>query len=108
MGVWGDDGGREASRVSHEYPGVGDKEGGRETSGVAENPQRSRHGVGGGVESPQGAGTPGVAELPRGDETPGGTTASEGGPREDGEGRGGDKTSPTTQVTKERGAGGGE
>ena len=44
---------------------------------VAENPGEGRHGVGGRVESPQGADTPGVAEDPRGDKTPRGTTATD-------------------------------
>ena len=55
-------GGRESSGVAHESPKVGDEEGGREASGVAENPGEGRHGVGGGVNSPQGANTPRVAE----------------------------------------------
>ena len=62
----GDEEGREASRVAHESLGVGDKEGGHEASGVAENPRRYRQGVGGGFELPHGIETPGVAELPRG------------------------------------------
>ena len=49
----------------------------------------------GGVKLPQGAYTPGVAEFPWGDKTPGGTTASESGLREDGWGRGGSEN-PTT------------
>ena len=77
------------------FPRSGGREGGgRKASGVAENPQGSRQGVGGGVESPQGTNTPGVTELPRGGETPGVTTAGEGAPREDGRGRGGYKTPP--------------
>ena len=70
LGVRGNDRGREASEVAHESPGVGEKEGGRDASGVAENPRGSRHGVGGGVESPQGTNTPGVAELSWGDNPP--------------------------------------
>ena len=45
-GVRGDRWGREASRVDHESLGVGDKEGGREDSGVAENPRGYPQGVG--------------------------------------------------------------
>ena len=77
LGLRGGDGGREASRVAHESSGVGDEEGIREASGVAENPQGSRQGVRGGFELPQGTDTPGVAEFPRGDETSGGPTAGE-------------------------------
>ena len=61
LGVRGDNRGREASRVFQESSVVGDKEGGSKASGVAENPQVSRQGVGGGVDSPQGTNTPGVA-----------------------------------------------
>ena len=75
---------------------MGDKEGGRKSSRVAENPRWSCHGVGGGVESLQGTDTPGVAELLRGDKPPGVKTTGKGKPREDGLGRGGDKTPPTT------------
>ena len=57
-GVWGNDGGREASRVDHESYGVGGGEGGRVAFGVAENPWGGRHRVGGGVELPQGSDTP--------------------------------------------------
>ena len=39
MGVWGNDRGREVSRVAHESPRMEDEEGGREASGVAENPR---------------------------------------------------------------------
>ena len=85
-GVWGNDGGCKASGVAHEYPGVGDKEGGREASRVAENPQRSRQVVDGGVESPQGTDTLIVEELPQGDETPRVTTTGKVVPREDGRG----------------------
>ena len=68
-------------------------------------PGGGRHGVGGGVESPQGADTPGVAERPRRDETPGGLTAAQGRPGEDGQGRGGgDKNSPTARATTMQGA----
>ena len=52
LGVQGNNRGREASGVSHESPGVGDKEGGSEASRVAENPWGSQHRVGGGVELP--------------------------------------------------------
>ena len=58
--VRGNERGCEASRVDHEYPRVGDEEGGHKTSGV------------GRVDSPQGADNPGVAKEPRGDESPGG------------------------------------
>ena len=49
---------------------VGGEEGGREASGVAENPLGYRQGVEGGVELPQGTNTPGVEEFPRGTKTP--------------------------------------
>ena len=63
--------------------------------------------MGAGVESPQGAGTPGVAEEPQGDETPSLPTVSEGGLRKDGQGQGGrDKNSPTAQATRMKGADG--
>ena len=74
---------------------MGDEEGGRKASGVAEKPQGSRQGVGGGVESPQGTNTPIVTELPQGDETPGVTTTKEV-PREDRQGWGGDENPTTT------------
>ena len=106
MGVPGDDGGCEASGVAHKSPGVGDEEGGREASGVAEKPGGGRHGVGGGVELPQGADTPGVDEVPQGDETPGVLTSTEIGPREDGRGRGGDENPPTARATRTQGADG--
>ena len=80
--------------MAHESPRVGDKKGGREASGVAENPWGYRQGVGGRVELPQGTDTPGVAELPRWDKTPGVTTKGEGEPREDGWGRVGDEKKP--------------
>ena len=102
----GNDGGRESYGVDHESPGVGDEEGGHGASGVAEIIRGSRQGVGGGVDSPQGANTPVVAELPQGDETPGGTTASKGGPREDGRGQGGGKNPTTTRETRAQGADG--
>ena len=85
--------------MAHESPGVGDEEGGRKASGVAEKPRGSRQGVGGGVELPQGADTPKVATVPQRDKTPGVTTARASKPREDGRGRGGDEKSPTTRVT---------
>ena len=102
----GGDGGRKASGEAHESSGVGDEEGAREASGVAENPQGSRQGVGGGVNLPQGTSTPKVAELPRGDKTPRVTTAGEGEPGEDGRGRGGDENPPTTRATVAQGANG--
>ena len=76
----GDDGGREASGVAHESPGVEEEEEGRKASVVAENPRGGAQGVGEGVELPQGANTPGVDEEPWGDKFPGGPTAAEGGP----------------------------
>ena len=97
---------RESSRVDHESPRVGGKEGDRKASRVAENPRGSRHRVGEGVKSPQGADTPGVAEFPRGDKTPGGTTATKVGPREDRRGRGEDRTPPTARATRAQGADG--
>ena len=92
--------------MAHKSSGVGDEEGGREASGVAENPRGYCQGVGGGVESPQGIDTPGVAEFTRGDETPRATTAGEGVPGEDGRGMGGYGNPPTTRVTKVRVSGG--
>ena len=77
---------REASGVAHEYPGVRDKEGGREASRMAENPWGSCQGVGGGVKFPQGNDTPGVAELSQGEKTPRVTTVGASKPREDGTG----------------------
>ena len=94
--VRGDDSGREAFVVAHKSPGVGEEEGGSKASRVVENPRGYRQGVGGGVESPQGTDTPGVADFPRGDETPGVTTAGEGVPGEDGRGQGGAKNPSTT------------
>ena len=85
--------------MAHESPGLGDKEGGREASGVAENPQGSRQGVGGGVELQQGTDTPGVAELPLEGKTPRVTIAGEGTPRKDGWERGGYENTPITQAT---------
>ena len=84
----GDTGVCKASGVAHKSPGVGDEEGGREASGVAENPQTSRQGVGGGIESPQGNGTSGVTELPQGDKKTRVTTAGGSKPREDRRGQG--------------------
>ena len=83
--------------MAHKSPGVGEEEGGREASGVAETPQRSCQVVGGGVELPQGTNTPGVAELPQGDKNPRMITAGKGVPREDGWGREGDKTPQPTK-----------
>ena len=103
----GKDRGREASRVAHNSPEVGNEGGGYEASGVAENPRGSRHRVGGGVQSPQGANTPGVVEFPRVDK-PRRDIASEGGPREGKRGQGGDKNPPTAQATGAQGADGGE
>ena len=57
---------------------------------MAENPGVDRQGVQGGVESPQGIDTPGVAELLRGDQTTGVTTEGDGVPGEDGRGQGED------------------
>ena len=70
LGVRGDDRGREVSGVAHDTSVVGYEEGGRKAFEVEKNPQGSRQGVGGGVESPQGTNTPGVAEVPRGKNTP--------------------------------------
>ena len=56
--------------VAPESPRVGEEKGGRKASRVAGNPEGGRHGVGLGVESLQGADTPGVAEDPWGDKTP--------------------------------------
>ena len=64
--------------------------------------------MGRGVESPQGANTPGVAEVPRGDDTPGGTTVTKSGPREEGQGQGGDKNPPITRETRTQGSDGTE
>ena len=88
-GVQNNNRGNEASGVAHESHGVEEGEEGHEASGVAEKPGVGCHGVGVGVEWPQGADTPGVAKEPRGDETPGGTTEAEDRPGEDGQGRGG-------------------
>ena len=49
MVVKDDNGGHKAYRVDHKFPGVGDKEEGREASGVANNPLGSCQGVGEGV-----------------------------------------------------------
>ena len=84
------------------------QEGGYKASGVAENPGRGHQGVGGGIESPQGINTPGVEELPRGDETSGVPTEGEVVPGEDGRGRGGDGTPPTTRATEASRARGGD
>ena len=64
--------------------------------------------MGGGVESPQGNDTPGVAELTWGKKKPGVTTTGEGKTREGGQGQGEDKPPPTTQATGVQGAGGGD
>ena len=49
--------------------GVGGRKGGREASGVAENPRGDCQGVGGEVKLPRGINTPEVDELPRGGKT---------------------------------------
>ena len=109
LGVGGNNGGRKASRVDPEPHGVGGEEGGREASGVAENPGEERHGVGGGVDSPQGNLTPRGAERPRGDETLGALTASQYRQGEDGQGRGGgDKNPPTARATRRQVTDGGD
>ena len=60
--------------------------------------------MGGRVESPQGADTPGVAEGPRGNKTPGGTTAAQDRHGEDRQGRGGgEKNPPTARATRMQG-----
>ena len=56
--------------LSGESSDVGDREGGHEASGVAENPEGDRQGVGGGVKSPQGIEKPGVEEFPQGEIPP--------------------------------------
>ena len=61
---------------------------------MAENPRGYHQGVGGGVELPQGIGTPGVEALPWGDETPGVATEGDGVMGEYGRGRGGDGNPP--------------
>ena len=121
----GNYGGHEDSRVDPDTHIVGGEEGGREASGVAENPGGGRHGVGGGVESPQDDSTPnrvgeGVespqddstpreAEGKRGDETPGSLKSSQYQQGEDGQGRGGgDKNPPTAQATRGKGPDGGD
>ena len=85
--------------MDHKSSRVGDKEEGREASGVAENLQGSRKGVGGGAKLPRGTDTPRVAELPLVDETPRVTTTVEGKPVENGRVRGGDEKPPTTRAT---------
>ena len=57
--------------------------------------------MGGGVESPQGIDTPGVDSLLRGDETPVVATEDDGVTGEGGRRRGGDRTPPTTQESKD-------
>ena len=79
---------------------MGDGEGGTEASGVAENTGGYCQGVGGGVELPRGINTPGVEELPQGDETYGVTLKDYGVPGADGQGRGGDRNSSSTQDTE--------
>ena len=70
---------------------------------MAENPGGDRQRVGGGAELPQGIDTPGVEELPRGDKTYGVTPKVDRVPGEDGRGRGGDRTPPTTRETEASG-----
>ena len=66
-----------------------------------------RYRVGGGVESPQGADTPGMDKGPRGDKTPGGPTAAQDRPGKDGRWKGGgNKNPPTAQATRMHGADG--
>ena len=102
LGVGGNKGGREASGVDLDSHGVGGggglarglRSGGKPRDG-------GRHGVGGGVELPHGAGTSRVAEGPRGDETPGYPTASQNRRGEDGQGwGGGDENPPTARATR--------
>ena len=62
--------------------------------------------MGGGVESPQGTDTPGVAEEPRGDKNPRVITAGASKTSEDGWGRGGDKKPPTIRANWSQGGGG--
>ena len=91
LGVRGNKGGAQGLRSGPRVLGSGGQGGGGgEASGVAENLQGYRQGVGGGVESPQGIDAPVVAELPWGDKTPRVTTAGEGVSGEDRQGRGGD------------------
>ena len=102
-GVGENNGDREASIFDPKSHGVGEGDGGRAASGVADKLGGGRHGVGGGVESPQGADTPGMEEGPRGDETLGSPTASQGRRGEDGRGQGGgDGTPATAQATREQ------
>ena len=75
---------------------------------MAENPQGSRQGVGGGVESPQGNCAPGLTELPQADKTLQVTTAGGSKPRENGRGQGGDETPPTNRATGAQGNSGGD
>ena len=108
-GLVGNKGGHKASGVDPESHRVGEGEGGREASGVAENPREVRHRVGGGVELPQDAGNPRVAEDPRGDETPGAPTASQYRRGEDGRGQGGgNENPPTARATRRQGPKGGD
>ena len=89
----GEKGGQQEN-TGGENLGVRGDNGGREASRVAENPQGSCQGVGRGVKSPQGNNTPGVTELPQEDKNPRVTTEGEGVLGEDGRGWGGDGTPP--------------
>ena len=75
---------------------MGEGEEDHEASGVTENPRGGRHGVGGGVESPQGTDTPRVAKGPRVDKTPGGPTSAQDRQGKDGQGWGGGDENPPT------------
>ena len=75
---------------------MGNREGGREASGGAENCGGNQQGVVGGVELLQGIDTPGVEELPQGGKTSGVTLEGEGVPGEDGRAQGGDGNPPDT------------
>ena len=66
----GEEGARETYGVAGNPSEVGDKAGGGKAYGVAENPRGYHQRVRGGVELPQGIGTPGVDELLQGYETP--------------------------------------
>ena len=103
----GNKGGREAYGVEPESHAVGEGEGGREASGVAENPGGGRHEVGKGFESPQCANTPRVAEGPRGDKTLGAPTSSQYQRGEERRGRRGrDENPPTARATRRQGGDG--
>ena len=133
LGVGGTFRGREASGVDPDTHRVEDKEGGREASGVEENPCWGRHKLfqddstpnrmGGAVESSQDDSTPngegGVFEScqedstlkeakgTREDETPGSLTASRYQRGDDGRGQGrGDEKPPTARATRGQGPAG--